>query len=150
MECPVCEQHVPADEFLLHAMYQHPQFFVVWASFSMPTFIPSLTSFVDDDSADIDDMSYEELLQLCDSIGYHTIGVNDIEKVTQTCVKTSLDNDWTCPICLEPSCEDDVYRKITKCGHVFCAECIHKWLRSHKTCPVCKQDVTITGLDDVD
>lgn len=42
-----------------------------------------------------------------------------------------------CPICL-----DDVRRgKVLKCGHVFHARCIHKWLHASKMalCPMCRQ-----------
>lgn len=29
----------------------------------------------------------------------------------------------------------------TVCGHEFCRKCLNKWLRSHGTCPICKQRI---------
>jgi hypothetical protein len=40
----------------------------------------------------------------------------------------------TCPICLD----DKISFKKTVCGHLFCKECIHKWLDAHKCCPLCR------------
>jgi E3 ubiquitin-protein ligase SHPRH len=31
---------------------------------------------------------------------------------------------------------------LTKCGHLFCVNCLQIWLRNHRTCPVCKERVT--------
>ena len=28
---------------------------------------------------------------------------------------------------------------LTKCGHLFCFSCLQIWLKSHHTCPVCKE-----------
>ena len=40
-----------------------------------------------------------------------------------------------CPICFEkityPSC-------IKPCDHMFCNKCIVKWMRKHKSCPLCR------------
>lgn len=156
MECPVCDQQIPANEFLLHALHEHPQFFAVWASFSMPTFAPAFVDYImnqNEDELDLDNYSYEDLLQLCDQIGYHSVGVKNIDDVSTICSYTDVDKNWICSICLESSCENGSYRKITKCSHTFCDACIKPWLECHKSCPVCKQDVslqTTSSLDDVD
>lgn len=41
-----------------------------------------------------------------------------------------------------PLCE------IRRCGHVFCAPCIARWLAENRTCPLCAQDVTALSAAD--
>ena len=34
--------------------------------------------------------------------------------------------------------------KLKKCSHIFCEDCIQKWLKNHKnTCPICRVNVII-------
>lgn len=158
MDCPICNQSVPADEFLLHAMLEHPQFFAVWASFSMPTFAPNANLFTpepDNDQIWMEEeehLTYEALLELCEEIGYHKIGVKNIDEVAPTVDKPPSD-DWICAICLENLKEVESMRRIHVCNHVFCASCIEQWFKENKICPVCKTEVqasTSSTLDDVD
>ena len=41
----------------------------------------------------------------------------------------------TCVLCMSP------YRDIsvTRCGHVFCWQCVHHWLLSNSDCPLCRE-----------
>ncbi|OWM67433.1 RING-H2 finger protein ATL29-like [Punica granatum] len=48
-----------------------------------------------------------------------------------------------CAICLLEFEDESVLRLLTFCYHVFHQECIDLWLESHKTCPVCRQDLTL-------
>jgi len=41
----------------------------------------------------------------------------------------------TCTICLEPI----VNGALTPCGHFFCVDCLHSWLHTRKTCPLCNR-----------
>lgn len=45
--------------------------------------------------------------------------------------------DWYCNIC---KIEVDIYDKIVTCIniHIFCADCLDKWHKINKTCPVCR------------
>ena len=44
-----------------------------------------------------------------------------------------------CPICFSDS---ETTIKIKKCQHIFCEDCIEKWLKNHKnTCPICRVNV---------
>ena len=46
-----------------------------------------------------------------------------------------------CPVCFN---SDETTIKIKKCNHMFCEDCIQKWLKSHKnTCPICRVNVII-------
>jgi hypothetical protein len=131
--CPLCQFQFDAGDFMQHVSREHPYFFVVWASFSMPEFHTSEHLF-----GGGDDMSYEFLSELCDQIGYHREGVGDIDSCTD--FVTYHDNIEVCPICIESI---SIGRKINSCKHVFCQECIETWLNDHKTCPVCVRDVTV-------
>ncbi|XP_022171585.1 pre-mRNA-splicing factor CWC24-like [Myzus persicae] len=44
-------------------------------------------------------------------------------------------NDLTCSICF------DIFEKpsVLKCNHVFCFKCIHNWMRTNKSCPICRR-----------
>jgi hypothetical protein len=44
--------------------------------------------------------------------------------------------DALCPICwLFPG------KVTTACAHIFCEQCLDKWLLRNKTCPMCRQDI---------
>jgi hypothetical protein len=52
---------------------------------------------------------------------------------------------FECRICMEKS-ENPV---VTQCGHLFCKECIDRWLNQNNskvTCPVCKSGVSLERL----
>lgn len=44
--------------------------------------------------------------------------------------------DESCPICL-----DSAARAITRCGHLFCYECIAKHAQANQTCPSCRAEL---------
>ena len=46
-----------------------------------------------------------------------------------------------CAVCLGEFSDDDMIRLLTICCHVFHKECIDLWLESHKTCPVCREEL---------
>jgi DNA repair protein RAD5 len=51
---------------------------------------------------------------------------------------TLLDEtEKNCTICLEEMTKGS----ITKCGHVFCTDCLKNWLTFHKNCPMCKKEL---------
>ncbi|KAG4188316.1 hypothetical protein ERO13_A08G155750v2 [Gossypium hirsutum] len=50
-----------------------------------------------------------------------------------------------CAICLAEFSDGDMLRFLTICCHVFHQECIDHWLESHKTCPVCRQELDVTS-----
>ena len=48
-----------------------------------------------------------------------------------------------CVICLQNYVKGDE-RRTLPCKHMFCVDCIDKWLRLHNSCPICKTPITIT------
>jgi hypothetical protein len=54
----------------------------------------------------------------------------------------NFDEMGTCPICI-----DDISIKIsTKCGHIFCKDCIHAWIDINDYCPCCRGKLTKTDI----
>jgi SNF2 family DNA or RNA helicase len=49
-------------------------------------------------------------------------------------------DDETCGICLDSISEDDV--GVTKCGHIFCYECLKVVINKYHNCPYCKMKLT--------
>jgi len=82
----------------------------------------------------------------------NTAGVEDAEQQQQHCtsgleeaeqglVTVALDEEITCPICLEPLKlgEEVAWSKLKKCHHAYHYECITKWLfEGNMHCPVCR------------
>ncbi|XP_022725235.1 uncharacterized protein LOC111281807 [Durio zibethinus] len=99
---------------------------------------------------DIDNMSYEQLLELGDKIGYVSTGLKEDE--ISRClrkIKGSIMNDLTqnipmhvdkkCSICQEEYEADEEMGKLY-CEHSFHIQCIKQWLVQKNTCPVCKTE----------
>ncbi|XP_065860762.1 uncharacterized protein [Euphorbia lathyris] len=99
---------------------------------------------------DIDHMSYEQLLELGERIGYVSTGLKEDE--IGRCVrklKLSIINDLSshlhiildkkCSICQEDYEGDDDLGKL-ECGHGFHLECIKQWLKHKNKCAVCKTE----------
>ena len=84
--------------------------------------------------------SYEQLMLLCEHIGDHPVGVNDVDAVAPI-VSAPTDPTMRCTICLETMDILPRIRKITRCRHEFCDPCIRQWFWAHHTCPICKDDV---------
>ncbi|KZV19508.1 hypothetical protein F511_06370 [Dorcoceras hygrometricum] len=89
---------------------------------------------------DIDDMSYEELLDLGDGIGNVCTGLKQEE--ISICLRifkssNSQDTDWRCSVCQEKCSETEDIGAL-ECGHHHHLLCIKQWLLQKNSCPVCK------------
>ncbi|XP_012846121.1 PREDICTED: uncharacterized RING finger protein P4H10.07-like isoform X2 [Erythranthe guttata] len=97
----------------------------------------------------IDDMSYEELLDLGDKIGYVGTGLQE-EELSRCIRKFKMCNqklitshkDWKCSICQEKGRRNDDIGTLD-CGHHHHLQCIKKWLTHKNECPVCKSAVML-------
>ena len=76
--------------------------------------------------------SYEDLINLGNTIGDVEIGVSDINKVSKLDFK-----EINCSICSE---DVKIIRR-TNCNHEFCSKCLDRWLESKKTCPICMSEL---------
>ena len=50
-----------------------------------------------------------------------------------------LMTDETCIICFDDNSQKIKYK--TSCGHVYCKQCLYKWLEEHSRCPVCRTEL---------
>ncbi|RDX64015.1 E3 ubiquitin-protein ligase MBR1, partial [Mucuna pruriens] len=99
---------------------------------------------------DVDDMSYEELLELGERIGYVNTGLKEDEVgLNIRKVKLPSSNDTTkhqidkqCSVCQEEYESDDELGRL-KCEHCYHFQCIKQWLVHKNFCPVCKQEVVV-------
>ncbi|XP_073003221.1 uncharacterized protein [Typha latifolia] len=98
---------------------------------------------------DVDNMTYEELLELGDKIGYVSTGLREDEiirslrKVKHTVFDASMistELERKCSICQEEYEANDEMGRL-ECGHSFHVYCIKQWLSQKNACPVCKTAV---------
>jgi hypothetical protein len=135
INCPLCSNAVLFNDYSAHLIHQHPITYQFLLYFSLP----------EDAYYDTDEMSYEELLDLCQRIGNHTIGLTESQKDSVVIPYIPTPDETAtpprCTICLTECKENTDTIRLQKCGHVHCKECIYEWLTRHKTCPVCIQEV---------
>lgn len=136
--CSFCMMSYPITDFFTHLVDEHYDIFISLLAIYCPDidsslFIRLLRRFTYDQLENEMD-NYEYLLELCNSIGYHYVGVSDIQKVATECSLSER-----CPICLDET-EKEGYQTI-KCHHEFCKECFTIWTKDHKSCPLCKSEL---------
>ncbi|KAJ0247868.1 RING-type domain-containing protein [Hirschfeldia incana] len=91
---------------------------------------------------DVDNMSYEQLLELGDRIGYVNTGLKGSE--IRRCLRKinpSVSNslaDRKCSICQDEYEREGQVGKL-ECGHSFHVQCVKQWLSRKNACPVCKK-----------
>ncbi|GJN15125.1 hypothetical protein PR202_gb02016 [Eleusine coracana subsp. coracana] len=99
---------------------------------------------------DVDNMTYEELLDLEDRMGYVSTGLREDEilqslrMVKHTPFNTkhfSTEMDRRCSICQEEFEAGEEIGKLS-CGHNYHVHCIKQWLSRKNSCPVCKTAVS--------
>ncbi|KAK7314599.1 hypothetical protein VNO77_33126 [Canavalia gladiata] len=99
---------------------------------------------------DVDNMSYEQLLELGERIGYVNTGLKEDEMgLYIRKVKLSSSNDTSkhqidrkCSVCQEDYEWDDELGRLN-CGHSYHFQCIKQWVVHKNLCPVCKQEVVV-------
>ncbi|RLN21667.1 uncharacterized protein C2845_PM07G19540 [Panicum miliaceum] len=101
---------------------------------------------------DVDNMTYEELLELGDKIGYVNTGLRE-DEITRIIRKVkhpsygsfrfATEMERKCSICQEEFEANEEMGRL-ECGHSYHVYCIKQWLSQKNTCPVCKTAVTKT------
>ncbi|CAE5964044.1 unnamed protein product [Arabidopsis arenosa] len=90
----------------------------------------------------VDNMTYEQLLELGERIGHVNTGLNEkqikscLRKVKPFCFDTPV-ADRKCIICQDEYEAKDEVGKLP-CGHRFHIHCVKQWLVRKNSCPVCK------------
>ncbi|KAK9678529.1 hypothetical protein RND81_11G217400 [Saponaria officinalis] len=96
-------------------------------------------------AADIDNLSYEEIISLQDRIGYVNAGVANrrIERAIRKVHFLASESPSSstsrphCSICWDDY-EDGQDMGILRCEHEFHFNCIEHWLRTKNSCPLCR------------
>jgi hypothetical protein len=137
--CHLCNIDIEGD-YVFHMITSHLDTFICILSINLPLLTPDeileyINNYIETYT---NGNNYERLTELCNNIGYLKQGISNIDNV---CEKVIINADESCPICLETITNKDSY-KIIKCRHIFCQECINKWLKDNVSCPMCKNDLT--------
>ncbi|CAH8387353.1 unnamed protein product [Eruca vesicaria subsp. sativa] len=92
---------------------------------------------------DVDDMTYEDLLDLGERIGSVNTGLSN--GAISSCLLEAMyhplyqtDEQRKCAICLEEYKEREELGELKGCGHEYHGGCIKKWLSMKNSCPICK------------
>ncbi|XP_021897457.1 E3 ubiquitin-protein ligase MBR2-like [Carica papaya] len=97
---------------------------------------------------DVDDMNYEELLELEAQIRYINNGLAEsiiLENLDLRIYHSTSPESEICCICQDDYEEENKIGKLD-CGHEFHSSCVTTWLMMNNTCPICKRK----GLDVAD
>ena len=91
---------------------------------------------------DVDNMTYEELLELENKIGYVKKGVSIEQKLSLKIEKYSQ-NKFDCKECVicKELLKENEFIRILNCSHIVHINCIDEWFKDNKICPICKKDV---------
>jgi len=97
---------------------------------------------IDPNSPDVDNMTYEQLLEMTENAGKVSKGlskekINEIRSFMWIEGRTKSDS---CTICMEKY-TSGVKVKTLPCKHEYHTECVNEWLKTSKKCPVCSKEV---------
>lgn len=96
-----------------------------------------------EDEMDPDEMSYEELMELGETIGdAEQRGLSaDTISLCLCPITYPTGNKDQCVVCQAEYEEGETVVGLS-CKHVYHAECITQWLRVKKTCPICTMEIS--------
>ncbi|KAK9724569.1 hypothetical protein RND81_05G083000 [Saponaria officinalis] len=106
-------------------------------------------SAADQDDVDPDQMTYEELQSLSESIGRENKGLSEREISSLTCFryKTGLFSKkleiGPCVICIT-AYKNKEWVTTLPCAHKYHSECINSWLKLNKNCPICQKEIVFS------
>lgn len=55
--------------------------------------------------------------------------------------EVNLEENPSCPVCMEDYSESVAICKTKACSHVFHKQCLQNWLKTARTCPICRHDL---------
>lgn len=87
-------------------------------------------------------LSYEELIELQDRLGYVPNGMTDREiKSIPTSQYAATEDGAFCVICQLDINDGESIATLPKCSHLFHKDCIQQWLKDNRSCPACRQRI---------
>ncbi|XP_062179004.1 RING-H2 finger protein ATL8-like [Phragmites australis] len=57
-------------------------------------------------------------------------------------------NSVPCAVCLEDVQAGEMVRHLPACRHLFHVDCVDVWLRAHRTCPLCRRELSPLNVTD--
>ncbi|XP_074282103.1 E3 ubiquitin ligase BIG BROTHER-related-like [Silene latifolia] len=103
-------------------------------------------SAAEEDEVDPDQMTYEELQSLGESIGRENKGLSEREISSLPCFKYKVGlfskrlDIAPCVICIAAFKNKDHVTTLP-CAHKYHSDCIHSWLKLNKNCPICQKEI---------
>lgn len=73
------------------------------------------------------------------SLGMTAEQINSIQ--TKAFKSTRSSRHESCHVCLLDFENNELLKRLPKCGHEFHVDCLKPWLEKHTTCPVCRETV---------
>ncbi|KAF5176449.1 RING/U-box superfamily protein [Thalictrum thalictroides] len=65
-----------------------------------------------------------------------------VAKSQEAVIKPPKEPTFSCPVCMGPLVEE----ASTKCGHIFCKECIKAVITAQSKCPTCRRKLTMKDI----
>ncbi|KAL1290708.1 hypothetical protein HN51_059112 [Arachis hypogaea] len=103
---------------------------------------------MDDFDFDVDELTYEELIELEDFIAKQKRGLsaNEVSSCLHSYTFDSVNERKSsgtdrCVIC-QIEYEEGEALVALRCGHPFHTDCISKWLQVRKVCPICSSEIS--------
>ncbi|CAI2376575.1 unnamed protein product [Moneuplotes crassus] len=91
---------------------------------------------------DIDNMNYDQILELQNNIGSVSKGYSQEEIEAIPITYSFPEEPSNCPICLD-DIESGAPILSISCRHEFHLDCLQKSLESNKECPICKEEAFV-------
>lgn len=98
-------------------------------------------------SSRLRDIEYEDLLNLGERLGNVSKGISseELEKlINESYIINDNIEQESCPICQDDFEINKTYVIKLNCKHVYCKDCISTWLKTNKTCPICRKEQSIS------
>lgn len=93
--------------------------------------------------------NYEALLNLAERLGEAKpkgLAKYEIEQLTSyrfnSEIKHSPMDQTSCVVCM-CDFENRQMLRVLPCSHEFHAKCVDKWLKTNRTCPICRADASV-------
>jgi len=151
--CNICHSNVHITDYFFHYVTEHPSYIAINSLFlpeeDIQTYFDNIYNITVNYMLENNMLNYEGLQHICDSIGYHKPGINNINNVIITKDKNEIEKDDNCSICMDSLLEKEEIVSIKLCKHVFCKECLEIWLKENKQCPICKQDLEENQITEI-
>lgn len=64
-----------------------------------------------------------------------------LEKINNQDINASDEEANVCAICFE-----EKQLSLTKCGHIYCKDCVTEWVNKRHNCPTCKKELSISDV----